>query len=169
MLKYFNWKVAVCLSNVKCKNIQGGFLTGPPDFHFLHLLQPCAGPPKCLLLFSLSLQLTLQETGVNSLWKGTITSIFRTLVHQRSDSIFFVEQISHADMLLLGSICTSVAPAAALGQRQEALRPSGFYLFLWQSRRIKIRGTLFLLWDRSRQLFLSSLSADQMLRGAATP
>jgi len=40
-----------------------------------------------------------------------------------------VEQISHADMLLLGSICTSVAPAAALGQRQEALRPSGFYLF----------------------------------------
>ena len=72
-------------------------------------------------------------------------------------------------MLLLGSICTSVAPAAALGQRQEALRPSGFYLFLWQSRRIKIGGTLFLLWDRSRQLFLSSLSADQMLRGAATP
>ena len=32
----------------------------------LHLLQPCAGPPKCLLLFSLSLQLTLQETGFNS-------------------------------------------------------------------------------------------------------
>ena len=81
-------------------------------------------------------------------------------MHQRSDSIFFVEQISHADMLLLGSICTSVAPAAALGQRQEALRPSGFYLFLWQSRRIKIGGTLFLLWDRSRQLFLSSLSAE---------
>ena len=99
----------------------------------------------------------------------TITLIFRTLVHQRSNSIFFVEQISPADMLLLGSICTSVAPAAALAQRQEALRPSGFYLFLWQSRRIKIRGTLFLLWDRSRQLFLSSLSADQMLRGAATP
>ena len=40
-------------------------------------------------------------------------------MHQRSDSIFFVEQISHADMLLLGSICTSLTPAAALGQRHS--------------------------------------------------